>query len=120
MVFGAVFLAIGILGFVPGITTEDGLLLGIFQVSPLHNVIHILSGIAALVAMSSASYSRLWFRVFGVVYAIVAIVGWAQGTTVLGLIDVNVADNILHTVLALAILGVGFALPDDEVTEVRA
>ncbi|MBC7764794.1 DUF4383 domain-containing protein, partial [Microbacteriaceae bacterium] len=45
MVFGVVFVAIGVLGFVPGVTTEDGLLLGIFQVSPLHNVIHILSGI---------------------------------------------------------------------------
>ena len=121
MVFGVVFVAIGVLGFVPGVTTEDGLLLGIFQVSPLHNVIHILSGIAALLAMSSASYSRLWFRVFGVVYALVALVGWVQGTTVLGLIDVNVADNILHTVLALAILGIGFGLPaDDEVAEVRS
>jgi hypothetical protein len=119
MVFGVVFLAIGLLGFVPGVTTADGLLLGLFQVSPLHNVIHILSGAAALLAMSSVSNSRLYFRVFGVVYALVALVGWVQGTTVLGLIDVNVADNILHTVLGLAILGIGFGLPDDEVAEVR-
>jgi hypothetical protein len=120
MVFGVVFLAIGILGFVPGVTSDDGLLLGIFQVSALHNVIHILSGVAALLAMSDVSYSRLYFRVFGAVYALVALVGWVQGTTVLGLIDVNVADNVLHTVLALMILGVGFGLPaDDEVAEVR-
>lgn len=111
LVFGVVFLAVGVLGFVPGVTTEDGLLLGIFQVSTLHNLIHILSGVAALIAAKSADYAQLYFRIFGVVYATVAIVGWIQGNTVLGLIDVNVADNILHTVLAVAILGVGFGIP---------
>ncbi len=112
-VFGVVFLAIGVLGFVPGVTTADGLLLGIFQVSPLHNVIHILSGVAALLAMKSEDYAQLYFRVFGAVYALVAIVGLVQGTTVLGLIDVNAADNILHVVLAVAILGIGFGVPKD-------
>lgn len=120
LVFGIVFLAIGLLGFVPGVTDDNGMLLGIFQVSALHNVIHILSGVAALLAASRSDYARLYFRVFGTVYAIVALVGWVQGTTVLGLIDVNLADNILHTVLAAAILAIGFALPDDAaVAEVR-
>ncbi len=111
IVFGIVFVLVGVLGFVPGITTSDGLLLGIFQVSPLHNVIHLLSGAAALIAASSADYAKLYFRIFGTVYALVAIVGWIQGTTVLGLISVNLADNILHTVLAVAILAVGFGIP---------
>ncbi len=107
VVFGIVFLAIGILGFVPGVTTSDGLLLGIFQVSPLHNAIHILSGIAALLGAKSDQYAKMYFLVFGTVYALVAIVGLVQGNTVLGLIDVNPADNILHVVLAVAILGAG-------------
>lgn len=111
ILFGVVFVAVGLLGFVPGITT-DGKLLGIFQVSTLHNIIHLLSGIAALIAAGNEAYARLYFRIFGVVYGLVAIIGWLQGTTVLGLIDVNVADNVLHTVLAIAILAVGFALPD--------
>ena len=111
VVFGVVFLLVGVLGFVPGVTTEDGLLLGIFQVSALHNVIHLLSGAAALLAAKSEDYAQLYFRIFGAVYAVVALVGWVQGTTVLGLIEVNVADNVLHTVLAVAILGVGFGVP---------
>ena len=111
IVFGVVFVAIGVLGFIPGVTTADGKLLGIFQVSTLHNIIHLLSGIAALIAASDAVYSRLYFRVFGVVYALVAIIGWLQGNTVLGLIDVNFADNILHTVLAIAISAIGYGLP---------
>ncbi len=110
ILFGVVFLAVGVLGFVPGITNDEDLLLGIFQVSALHNVIHILSGSAALLAASDDKYAQLYFRVFGAVYAVVALVGWIQSDTVLGLIDVNTADNLLHTVLAIAILGVGFAV----------
>lgn len=111
MMFGAVFLLVGILGFVPGITNDDNLLLGIFQVSAIHNIIHIASGVAALAASTSEAYGKLYFQIFGVVYLIVAAVGWVQGDTVLGLIDVNVADNILHTVLGVAIAGIGFGLP---------
>ena len=121
IVFGVVFVAIGVLGFIPGVTTADGKLLGIFQVSTLHNIIHLLSGIAALIAASEAAYSRLYFRVFGVVYALVAIIGWLQGNTVLGLIDVNLADNILHTVLAIAISAIGYGLPAvDETRTMRS
>jgi hypothetical protein len=113
IVFGIVFLAVGILGFVPGVTNDQHELLGIFQVSALHNWIHILSGIAALLAAKSDDYAQLYFRIFGSVYALVAIVGFIQGDTVLGLIDVNMADNLLHTGLAIAILGIGFGVPKE-------
>lgn len=107
-VFGAVFVLIGILGFVPGITT-DGSLLGIFDVSPIHNVIHLLSGVAALaLASKGESGSRTYFQVFGVVYALVTLVGFVQGDTVLGLIGVNFADNVLHLVIAVTALYLGF------------
>lgn len=109
-VFGVAFLTIGILGFVLGITNSDELLLGIFQISVLHNIIHILSGAAALLAAKSDSYAKMYLLVFGVVYAIVALIGWLQGDTVFGVLDVNTADNLLHTVLAAAILGSGLAI----------
>lgn len=110
LLFGVVFLAVGVLGFVPGITNDDDLLLGIFQVGALQNVIHLLSGAAALLAAKTEAYGQLYFKVFGAVYAIVAIVGIVQGDTVLGLFDVNAAENILHVVLAVAFLGIGFGL----------
>lgn len=107
-VFAIVFIVVGVLGFVPGITS-DGMLLGIFHVDMLHNIIHLLSGvIAAVAAMSSHASAKLYFKVFGVVYAIVALVGFVQGSTVLGLIGVNMADNVLHVVIAIAALGIGF------------
>ena len=106
-VFGIVFVLIGILGFVPGITS-NGQLLGIFEVNTVHNLIHLLSGIVFLAVMGSEAKSITFFKIFGVVYAIVAIVGILQGNTVLGIFGVNTADNILHVVLALVILSIGF------------
>jgi hypothetical protein len=67
MPFGVVFLAIGILGFVPGIATDD-MLLGIFMVNKAHSIVHITSGAIFLVAsMSGGGAARLWFQLFGVV-----------------------------------------------------
>ena len=72
ILFGIVFLAIGILGFVPGITTPgpDGMpmLLGIFMVNTVHSIVHVASGVLFLIAgMTGPGPSRLWFKIFGVV-----------------------------------------------------
>lgn len=113
-VFGVVFVLIGVLGFVPGITT-DGHLLGIFDVSTLHNIIHLLSGIAAFALASSGEKgARTYFQVFGVVYGIVTVLGFIQGNTVLGLIGVNMADNLLHLAITAVALYAGFGMKPGE------
>ena len=114
MVFGVVFLLVGVLGFVPGITNLDThMLLGIFNVNAVHNIIHILSGLVALyVSMVSDSSSRTYFQVFGVVYAVVAVLGFVYGANdIVGLVSSNLADTLLHVVIAVAALYVGFGLP---------
>lgn len=114
-VFGVVFVAIGVLGFVPGVTS-NGSLLGIFQVDMMHNIVHLVTGVLAFVAASGAgNNSRLFFQVFGVVYAIVTVIGFMQGTSVLGIMAVNGADNILHLVLAAAALYLGFVKKESAV-----
>ena len=106
-VFGYVFVAVGVLGFVPGVTTADGQLLGIFQVDTTQNIVHLLSGVLALVAASGAgTNARLYFQVFGAVYALVTVLGFLSGS-VLGMAT-NGADNVLHLVIAAAALYVGF------------
>ncbi|MBI4079936.1 DUF4383 domain-containing protein [Candidatus Kaiserbacteria bacterium] len=110
-VFGIVFLVIGLAGFVPALA-QDGMLLGIFEVDPLHNVIHLLSGILAIGAVLAGNYARLYFQVFGVVYGIVAVVGFMQGDTVLGLIATNTADHVLHLIIAAVALWAGFGMKE--------
>lgn len=111
VIVGVVFLLVGVLGFVPGVTNDQDLLLGIFLVGTLQNLIHIVGGIAAFISSKTEDYAQLYFRIFGVVYAVVALAGIVQGDTVLGLFDVNAAENILHVVLAIAFLAIGFGLP---------
>jgi hypothetical protein len=117
MLFGIVFLAIGILGFVPGATTTgpDGMpmLLGIFMVNAAHSVVHIASGLVFLFAsMAGAAAASLWFKIFGLVYALVAVMGFVVGNgMIFGLISNNANDTWLHVVLAAAMLLIGFAVP---------
>jgi hypothetical protein len=114
-VFGVVFVLIGVLGFVPGVTS-DGHLLGIFDVSTLHNVIHLLSGVAAFaLAAGGEKGAKTYFQVFGIVYGIVTVVGFVQKNTVLGLIGVNMADNLLHLTITAVALYAGFVMkPGDK------
>lgn len=115
-VLGAVLTLVGILGFFPGLT-PNGALLGIFAIDPLHNIIHLLSGVVGLAAAFAASgaYARYYAGVFGAVYALVTIIGFIQGTTVLGLIHINLADNFLHLAIAVASLAV-FAVTNSRST----
>jgi len=113
ILFGIVFLAVGILGFVPGVTNND-MLLGIFMVNAAHSVVHIASGIVFLLCgMAGAGASSMFFKIFGVVYALVAILGMIKGQgMLLGLISNNMADVVLHVVLAAAMLYLGFGVRD--------
>ena len=112
MLFGIVFLAVGILGFVPGVTTNE-MLLGIFMVNTAHSAVHIVSGVIFLIAsMSGAGAARLWFQIFGVIYAVVAVLGFMNPNgPLLGMISNNPNDTWLHVVLAAAMLIIGFATP---------
>lgn len=110
--FGATFLVVAILGFIPGITTNlyDGLefagdestaeLLGIFQVSILHNIVHALFGVGILMAATHAGALKylLWSGVVYVVLFLMGIVGGGDW------VPINSADDVLHAGLAVAFL----------------
>jgi Domain of unknown function (DUF4383) len=124
ILFGIVFLAVGICGFFPSITTpmgdgsEGGMLLGIFHVNLVHNVIHLASGaIFLLCGMAGAGASRTFFRIFGIVYAIVAVLGFMSGDkAILGMVANNMADVWLHVGLAVVMLFFGFVVKDSAAT----
>lgn len=107
-IFGWVLLVIGVLGFVPGITS-GGNLLGIFAVDGLHNIVHIVTGALAIwMARQGEDSAKMYFKIFGVIYAVITILGFISGNYILGYISANMADNILHLVIAALALYLGF------------
>ncbi|HEY7795231.1 MAG TPA: DUF4383 domain-containing protein [Gaiellaceae bacterium] len=116
---GVVFLLVGIAGFIPGITTNlyDGLefagddgnaeLLGIFQVSVLHNLVHGLFGIAGLALASTVSGARNFLIGGGAIYVALWLLGLIGGAD---WIPANDADDWLHLVLGVGMIGAGVAL----------
>lgn len=113
LVIGIVFLLVGVLGFIPNPLVSQT---GLFQVDTAHNLVHLVSGVAILAGAYSPVGAGLTLKVFGIVYALVALLGFltvGSGGLLLGLIQVNHADHWLHALLAVIILGAGFLLPDE-------
>lgn len=103
LVVSVVFVLVGLLGFF------NDPVLGVFEVDAVHNWVHLLTGVIGLVmAFMGEGNAKMFAKVFGVVYALVTIVGFVQGDSVLGIFAVNMADNVLHLVLAVVLLWAGF------------
>ncbi len=113
ILFGLVFLAVGILGFVPAVTSNE-MLLGIFHVNTAHNFVHLASGVVFLLCgMAGPGPARMFFKIFGIVYGLVAVLGFMKGDgLLLGMVSNNTADTWLHVVLAAAMLFLGFVAKD--------
>ena len=115
IIFGAVYLLVGALGFlvtagVDFVATDGGLLLGIFEVNPLHNIVHLLIGAALLIGgLTSVRAAKTVNIVVGAVYLLVGIVGFFLVDTPMNILALNTFDHFLHLVSALVLLGVGLA-----------
>lgn len=109
-IWGILFIIVGILGFIPGVS-PNGHLLGVFHINGAHNMVHLLTGIVALFCGYASNHaSKLYFLVFGVVYALVALIGFMAGPNpVFGFIANNLADAWLHVVIAVASLAIGLS-----------
>lgn len=103
--FGYVFLAVGVLGFLPNpIVSGDGL----FEVNALHNTVHLLSGALALAAgYTTEANSKTYNLGFGAVYALVTLLGFLGVGFVVDLLALNTADNLLHLLITAGLLGAG-------------
>jgi len=122
LVVGVVFLLVGVAGFIPGITTQydqmsfaghesEALLLGIFQVSVLHNVVHLLFGVAGVALARTFNGSRGYLVGGGLIYGVLFLYGLAVGhDSPANVVPLNDADNWLHLGLAIGMIGLGLAL----------
>jgi predicted transporter len=119
---GVVFLLVGVLGFIPGITTDydtvefaahhsEAKLLGLFQVSILHNLVHLAFGVAGLALSRTAAQARLYLLAVGAIYLVL----WLYGLIIdhdsaANFVPVNTADNWLHLLLGLGMIALGVLL----------
>ena len=129
---GATFLLVGILGFIPGITTDydhlsfashDSMakLLGVFQVSVLHNIVHLLFGVVGIALARRNETARLYLVGGGVIYLLL----WIYGLVIdkmsdANFVPLNTADNWLHFALGVGMIGLGVILGRDLVRGDRA
>ncbi|QYN19093.1 DUF4383 domain-containing protein [Amycolatopsis sp. DSM 110486] len=118
-VVGAVFLAVGVLGFIPGVTTHydqlswaghdsGALLLGVFAVSVLHNIVHLAFGVAGLALSGTARGARGFLLGGGVIYLVL----WLYGLIIdhgsaANFVPVNTSDDWLHLGLGVGMIVLG-------------
>ncbi|RLK11879.1 uncharacterized protein DUF4383 [Micromonospora sp. M71_S20] len=126
-----VFALIGVLGFIPGITTgyddmtfaghhSEARLLGLFQVSILHNALHLGFGLAGLVLARSVAGARIFLAGGGALYLGLWLYGFAiDRESAANFIPVNDADNWLHLVLGFGMLALGLLLSNQVGTGTR-
>lgn len=122
LLVGVVFLLVGILGFIPGITTnydtmefashDSGAeLLGIFQISVLHNLVHLAFGAAGILMSRSPSGAGTYLLAGGAVYLVLWLYGLFVGhASAANFVPLNTADDWLHFFLGLGMIALGFLL----------
>ena len=109
IIFGIIFVIVGVLGWIPA-AMPGGKLLGVFDVNTAHNYVHLATGVIAIICGASGEKAaRVFFQVFGIIYGLVAVLGFYSGDQpLLGIVSNNTADSVLHVVIAVAALYLGF------------
>ena len=126
LVFGAIYLLVGILGFIPGLNDHNhadmpplaidsfyGRLLGLFPVNLMHNTVHILIGIWGLLSAKSVGAARLFGKGLAIIYGLLTVLGLIPGAnTLFGLAPIFGHDVWLHALSALVAAYFGFFARD--------
>jgi Domain of unknown function (DUF4383) len=123
LLVGLAFLAVGIAGFIPGITTHysdlsfaghgsGAKLFGVFQVSILHDLVHVLFGVAGIVLSRTRETARAFLVAGGAIYVVLFFYGLATPQdSAANFVPLDTADDYLHLALGLGMLGLG-VIPD--------
>jgi hypothetical protein len=105
MVLGAVLLLVGIWGTTTGGHDHE---LIVFGVNSAHNMVHLLSGLLGLImAFAGERWAKTYLLGFGTVYGLVTILGFLNVTSVVRMLNLNLADNLLHLAISASCLIVG-------------
>lgn len=113
--FGAVYVIVGLVGFAvtgfSGFADTEGSRLLLFDINPLHNVVHLLIGAGLLAGASQGEpAARVVAGLIGAVYAVVGVLGFVVEGTAANLLALNTWDHLLHLAtagFAFVAIGVG-------------
>jgi hypothetical protein len=125
MLFGVVFILVGVLGFVTpgGMQMGDAAnapkLLGLFPVNVLHNLVHLLFGVWGILAARSFAGAQAYCKLGGIIYLALACVAFVTPTT-FGLIPIGGNDIWLHALLGIVLAGVGFTAMEESTVRAAA
>ncbi len=101
---GIAFTVAGVVGFIMGGNT-----LLWFQIDVVQNTIHVITGLAGLYAASRGTVtSDHYLETFGVVFLVIAGIGFYRGGDIMGVFQTNMADNYLYAGVGLVSSAVGF------------
>jgi len=110
VLFGVIFVLVGVLGFIPNPIAGPT---GIFQTDGIHNLVHFIIGVVLLiVAFAAPAKSSAWLTIVGVIYLLLAVLGFlmiSHGGMLLGMVTMNMADHWLHVVLGVVLVVAGMA-----------
>lgn len=109
LILGIILVLLGVLGFVTPLA-PGGNLFGVFATGTMHSLTYLVCGALALAcAAAGGTYPKTYAKVFGVIFGLFTIIGFmVSDGEVLGLLNVNQPDNVLHLVIAVSALYVGF------------
>jgi hypothetical protein len=106
LLVAAGFIVLGVLGFIPAVAPA-GKLFGVFVISGLHNVLHLLTGFVGFALARTYAASRAYFLGAGLAYLALWLHGLFMGG---GLLPINSADNWLHFGLGIGMVLLGLTL----------
>jgi Domain of unknown function (DUF4383) len=121
LIIGVVFTILGIIGFFTPLENSTGVraILGIFDSDTFGNIFYLITGLIGIAAVFTG-LSVMYNRAFGIIYTLIGLLGLIPALyspvygndngRFLGLTHLSIADHVLHIVLGLLALAIGFYL----------
>jgi hypothetical protein len=106
ILFGILFIFIGVAGFMPNFYSNE-LLFGYLSVDSMHNFVHLITGVLAIMAATRYSAAKVYFCVFGIIFILLALLGFWRNDFYM--MHMNLGDNIFHLIVGLIFAYLGFS-----------
>jgi uncharacterized protein DUF4383 len=109
--FGAIYVIVGILGFIPALggsaSMADSSLFGIASVNVVHNIVHLVIGLAGLSGGRTDSGAAAFGKTFGIILLVIGLLGFVQ-PNLFGILPIGGDDVWIHLITGAILAYAGF------------